>query len=78
MTAVSAVLESVRIIPESGADDMMILMGDNSNPPHLYSQVWDGTNNVMYSTPAGLAQIIHGTNGSDTSDFWYDFVWNNF
>jgi type II secretory pathway pseudopilin PulG len=78
ISIITSVLESVRIIPESGADDMMILMGDNTNPPKLYTQMWDGTNNVMYSTPAGLALTTHGTNGSDTSDYWFDFVWNNF
>jgi len=31
---------------------------------------------VMYSTPVGKALTTHGTNGSATAEYWYDFTWN--
>jgi len=52
----------------------MILATDASLD--LYSIVWDGALNQLYSTPAGKAWTRHGIQGSATTDYWYDFVWD--
>ena len=63
------VVQSVR-----GTDDMMVLMADESSD--LYTVMWDGANNAMYTTPADMAFKEHGVNGALTTDFWYDFAWD--
>lgn len=68
-------LNTSRVIPRSGSNDMMVLMG-NANLDN-FTILWDGTNNQMYSTPAGRALTTHGTNGSAITDYWFDFVWDN-
>lgn len=68
------VVKSVRVIPSSQIDDMMALMVDANLD--LYSVMWDGTNNIMYTTPVGKAFSQYGLNGSATTDFWYDFTWD--
>lgn len=55
-------------------DDMMILVADANLD--LYSVVWDGTNHQLFTAPTGKAWLAHGTNGSSTTDYWYDFVWD--
>ena len=58
------------------SEDMMILMADANLD--IYSVVWDGTNNAIYTTPAGKAFTRHGMNISATTDFSYDFIWDAF
>src|ERR1700722_347404 len=70
------IIKSVRVIPQPDTDDIMGLVADANFD--LYSVIWDGTNNVLYTTPVGKAFSQHGTNGSATTNFWYDFAWNNF
>jgi len=69
-------INSVRIIPQPDTDDIMGLIADANFD--LYSVIWDGTNNILYTAPVGKAFSQHGTNGSATTDFWYDFAWNKF
>lgn len=75
VTALGGVLNSVRVIPQPGVDDMMILLGGANLT--VYSIMWDGTSNAMFSSPTGKALLSHGTNGSATTDSWYDFAWDN-
>jgi len=74
LSSIVGTLKSVRVIPKPLSNDIMVLMGDSNLD--VYSIVWDGTNNVMYSTPVGKALTTHGTNGSATAEYWYDFTWN--
>lgn len=67
-------VQSTRVIPLGSSDDLMTLIADTNLD--LYSVMWDGTNNQVYTTPAGKAFTQHGTNGSASTDFWYDFVWD--
>lgn len=69
-------IKTVRLVPQEGADDVMALMTDASFD--LYSVVWNGTTDSMYTTPAGKAFNRHGTAGSAAADFWYDFVWDRY
>lgn len=73
-TALLGNLKTVKEKASKETDDIMILMGDANND--LYTIVWDGANNNVYSSPLGKAKTTHGTNGSATTDFWYDFAWD--
>lgn len=67
-------IKIVRIVPKASSDDMMILIGDSNLA--LYSFVWDGANNTIYTSPAGRAFTQQGINGSDPAGAWYDFAWD--
>ena len=75
LNTLSGVLTTIRSRPLSGSEDIFILMATGNT---LYSLLWDGTNNAVYTSPAGQAFTTHGTNGSATTDFWYDFVWDKY
>ncbi|MEK7559216.1 MAG: prepilin-type N-terminal cleavage/methylation domain-containing protein [Patescibacteria group bacterium] len=75
LTALGGVLTTARTRPLSDNDDIMILMGNANND--LFSIVWDGNADAVYTT-GGKAHTSHGISGSDTTDFWYDFAWDKF
>jgi hypothetical protein len=72
--ALSGTLKTVKLKTAQFSDDIMVLLGDANN--RLYTVVWDG--NANYTSPSGKAFSTHGTNGSSTSDFWYDFAWDGY
>ncbi|MEK7608460.1 MAG: hypothetical protein AAB495_02685 [Patescibacteria group bacterium] len=75
LSVIDAALATVRITPYPNTDEMMILLGDVNS--RFYSVVWDGDNNVIYTTPGGYAFAVHGVNGSIVeTDYWYDFAWD--
>lgn len=74
LPTLGAALETVRTIAAPDTDDMMIVMGNTSQD--LFTIVWDGTNNAVYTTPAGKALTAHGVSGSADADYWYDFEWD--
>ncbi len=76
LASVGSALETVRIVPKEDSDDLMVLLGDTVQD--LYSIVWDGTNNAMYTVPSGRGFSAHGTNGSLDEEFWFDFAWDKF
>lgn len=78
INALNNTLKSVRVRPQENSDDMMILLGDGSTPPRFYTVGWNGTTNVLYTTPSGKAFTAQGTNGSTMIDYWYDFAWDKF
>lgn len=67
-------VKTAKVVPNPITDGMMILVADANLD--LYSVVWDGTNNILFTTPVGKAWLAHGVNGSSTTDYWYDFVWD--
>ncbi len=72
LDTLGAAVKTVKVRSSTNSDDIMILMGDANND--LYSVVWDGTNNQVYTGNKGF--ITHGTSGSATNDYWYSFVWD--
>lgn len=76
LSAVGAALKTVKIIPKTATNDMMILMADNNLD--VFTVAWNGTTHAAYTTPAGYAFTGHGTSGSNAADYWYDFVWDGF
>jgi Tfp pilus assembly protein PilV len=73
----TGVIKTVRVIEGAiGSEDMMVLLTDANLD--IYSVVWDGTNNIMYSTPAGKSFNRHGINMSAATDYSYDFAWDAF
>ena len=76
VAGIGAALETVRLRPHPDNNDIMVLMGDTLQD--LYTVVWDGQANGVYTNPVGYAQTGHGVNGSDDLDFWFDFAWDLF
>lgn len=76
LSALTSALETVRIIPDTAGNDIMIILGDSGQD--VYSVVWNGTTDQTYTTPLGKAFSTHGLSGSTDEDFWYDFVWDRF
>jgi len=76
LSALGAALETVRLRPLGNTDDIIILEGDTGQ--NLYTVVWDGTNDTVYTTPAGKAFTNHGAAGSADGEFWFDFAWDAF
>ena len=76
LNSVGSTLETVTIIPKEDSDDMMVLLANTVQD--LYSIVWDGANDTVYTIPAGKAFSAHGTNGSADEEFWFDFAWDRF
>lgn len=73
-SALKGKLKTVGLIPLQDNDDIMMIMADANND--MYSVVWNGSSNAVYTSPSGKALSTHGTNGSDTTEFWYDFAWD--
>jgi prepilin-type N-terminal cleavage/methylation domain-containing protein len=76
IATLGSIVASVRLIPQEESDDIMILAANDNLD--LYSVVWNGNADAVYTTPAGKALTTHGLNGSVNTDFWYDFAWNKF
>lgn len=78
LTTVSVALETVKMRQSPNSDDIMIMMGNTSND--LYTVIWNGAANAVYTTPAGKAHTTHqpSTSGSADTDFYYDFAWDKF
>ena len=72
--SVVGVIKTARIETNPINDDMMLFVSDANMD--LYSVIWDGTNNQLFTTPAGKAWTAHGIQGSATTDYWYDFAWD--
>ncbi len=65
LNSLSAALRTVSEIPLANSSNIMILLGDNNND--LYSVMWNGSQNAF---------TLQGTNGSNNSEYWYDFEWD--
>lgn len=75
LNTLGGVLTTVRLKALDTADDIFIFMASGTT---LYSHLWDGINNTTYGSPAGKAFTTHGSNGSSSTDIWYDFAWDAF
>lgn len=74
ISAVGSVLSTVRLKTMPDSDDIMVLLADTNRD--IYTVMWNGSSDAIYTTPTGKALTVHGTNGSATTDFWYDFAWD--
>lgn len=75
LSTVTVGLETVRTREHPLRDNIMILLANTNQD--LFSVVWDGANDTVYTSPTGQAFAAHGTAGSADEDFWYDFVWDS-
>jgi len=73
--SIGAATESMRVIPNNGSDDMMILVA--STVQSLRSIMWDGTTHA-FGVSGGYALTTQASNGSNDLDYWYDFEWDQF
>lgn len=76
LNTLGGVLQTVTIETYPFTDEMMVLMADANLD--LFSIVWDGDSNAVYTTPSAYAFTTHGINGSNVLDIWYDFAWDLF
>lgn len=76
LNTLGGVLKTVKLRPVTENDDIMILMGDVNRT--LYTVVWNGSANSVYTTPSGKAFSTHGTNGSLATEYWFGFAWDKF
>jgi len=67
-------MKSVRSIPSPVTNDIVIFAADSNRD--LFSIIYDGANDSMFTSPAEKAWLGHGTNGSAITDFWFDFAWD--
>ncbi|MEI7451935.1 MAG: hypothetical protein WCK37_01880 [Candidatus Falkowbacteria bacterium] len=65
---------TTRLIPDILSNDIMALFANTNQ--QLFSAVWNGATNLMYTTPVGKALTAHVGTGSADTDFWYDFTWD--
>lgn len=70
------VVKTARIVPLTTSDDVLFMMSDANLD--LYTVMWNGKTDALYTTPSGKAFSQHGTAGSNAADYWYDFVWDNY
>lgn len=64
---------TVRLIPNPASDDILVLAG--STALSFYSVFWNGSSNNFYTT-GDQAFTLQGNNGSNLTDYWYDFTWD--
>ena len=76
LPAVGAALETARVIPQSKTNDVMLLLANTNQD--VYSAVWNGDTNAVYTSPGGYVFAAHGVSGSADENFWYDFAWDQF
>ena len=67
-------IKTARVEPNPVNDDAMLFVTDNNRD--VFSIAWNGTTSALYTTPAGKAWTTHGINGSNITDYWYDFTWD--
>jgi len=71
----TGIIQKTNIVSRPNSDEAMILVSDaNLN---LYSVVLNGTNDTLYTTPAGKAWTIHNTHGPTNNAVWFDYMWDN-
>ena len=73
LSGIGGIIESVRVIPQPESNELMVLMAETNQD--LWSVLWDGTNDQFYSS-AGQGLTEHEDQGSNDTDFWYDFEWD--
>ncbi|MBA3679124.1 type II secretion system protein [Candidatus Saccharibacteria bacterium] len=71
----TGIIQKTKIIGRPNSDEAMSLVADSNL--NLYSVVLNGTNETLYSTPAGKAWTIHNTHGPTNNAVWFDFMWDN-
>lgn len=76
MATTGAILHTAKILPSPNNDDAMVMLG-NANLD-LYTVVWDGATSTFNTVIPARSMLAHGINGSATTDYWFDFIWDSF
>jgi len=71
----SGTVQKTRVVAKPNSSDDMIIVADANK--NLSSVMYNGTNNILYATPAGKAWTSHSTNGPSNSAVWFDFAWDS-
>lgn len=71
----SGLLKIVSLHNDPLSNDVMILLADANQ--NLYTEVWDGTTNQLYSTPTWKSFADQAAHGSANEEQWFDFAWDS-
>lgn len=69
-------IQVVRTIPDPNSDNIMIALADTVQD--LYTVIWDGSSNAIFTDIGGKGFSLAGDEGSADNEFWFDFAWNTF
>jgi len=70
------IVNAVEMIPNATTNEIMVVLADANLD--TYSIVWNANTNTFYTTPTGKVFTRHGTLGSNTADYYFDFAWDAF
>lgn len=71
----SGTLKTVTLKRDPLSNDIMVLLADNNK--NLYTEVWNGETNQLYTTPVWKSFADQQAQGSANEEYWYDFAWDN-
>lgn len=69
------VVVKTRTAYKPNSNDSMVIAADSNN--NLFSVMYNGTTNQLYTTPSGYGWTAHNTNGPSSSAVWFDFAWDS-
>lgn len=69
-------VSSIEMVPNDNSNEIMVLIADANLD--TYSIIWNATTNTFYTTPSSKVFTRHGTLGSNTADYYFDFAWDAF
>ncbi|MBI2797736.1 type II secretion system protein [Candidatus Saccharibacteria bacterium] len=75
LPAASGIIQKTRLVARPNTDDLMTIVADANK--NLYTGVFNGTDNTIYSSPSGKAWTNQNANGPSNSAVWFDFSWDN-
>jgi len=70
----ASTFRTVLAFPKPSSDDILYFAADTNLD--VFSIGWDGTAGAFYGAGNGWGQTTHGTNGSNITNYWYDFGWD--
>jgi len=70
----SGLLKIVSMHSDPLSNDIMILLADANQ--NLYTGVWDGATNQLYTTPSWKSFANQAAHGSANAEQWFDFAWD--
>ncbi|MBI4034751.1 hypothetical protein HY380_02530 [Candidatus Saccharibacteria bacterium] len=73
--AASNTIQKTKVIGRTGSNDSMVVAADANR--NLYTVVYNGTTNNLYSSPAGRAWTSHDASGPSNLAIWFDYAWDN-
>lgn len=71
----TSVIQKTRFVPRPNTNEAMMIVADSNR--NLYSVMFDGATDSVFTTPTGKAWTTHNTSGPSNNAVWFDFAWDN-